>query len=128
MTDSSISKEKPETLPGSGMTRRELLERGLSVIGWGTLFGLTAAGAVEMVRFFSPSVVFHPPSTFEVGATEDFSSGADPDTHGVILVDSKWKSEHRFFIIREQSRIYALFARCTHLGCTVNWLPWHGHL
>ena len=105
------------------MTRRELLERSLSIVGWGTLFGLTAAGAVEMVRFFSPSVVFHPPSTFEIGAVKDFSTGADPDTHGVILVDSKWKSEQRFFIIRENSRIYALFARCTHLGCTVNWFP-----
>ena len=28
-----------------------------------------------------------------------------------------------FFVIRESSRIYSLFARCTHLGCTVNWFP-----
>ena len=105
------------------VTRRELLQRGLSVIGWGALFGLTGVGAIETVRFFSPSVVFHPPSTFEIGGIEDFSSGADPDAHGVIHVDPGWKKEHRFLVIREKSRIYALFARCTHLGCTVNWFP-----
>lgn len=107
----------------SGITRRELLEKSLSVIGWGTLFGLTAAGGVETVRFFSPSVVFHPPSTFEIGTVNDFSTGADPDAHGVIYVEPRWKKQNRFFVIRESSRIYALFARCTHLGCTVNWFP-----
>jgi len=111
-----------ESFPSS-ITRRELLEKGLSIAGWGTLFALTGVGAIETVRFFSPSVVFHPPSTFEVGIIKDFSAGADPDVHGVIYVESKWKKEHRFFIIRETSRIYALFARCTHLGCTVNWFP-----
>jgi len=109
--------------PFSAMTRREILERGLSIIGWGTLFGLTAAGAVETVRFFSPSVVFHPPSTYEIGTINDFSTGGDPDAYGVIHVEPRWKKDHRFFVIRESSRIYALFARCTHLGCTVNWFP-----
>jgi cytochrome b6-f complex iron-sulfur subunit len=106
-----------------GMSRREWLQRSLSIVGWGTLFGLSAAGAVETVRFFSPSVVFHPPSTFEIGTIDDFATSADPDTHGVMLVEPRWKTEHRFFVIRDQSRIYALFARCTHLGCTVNWFP-----
>jgi cytochrome b6-f complex iron-sulfur subunit len=108
-------------VPSEGITRRELLHRGLSVIGWGTLFGLTGVGAVETVRFFAPSVVFHPPSTFEIGSIDDFASATDPDAYGVIMVESKWKTEHRFFVIREQSRIYSIFARCTHLGCTVNW-------
>lgn len=112
---------EPEDAFLPGISRRELLQKGLSVVGWGSLFALTAAGAVETVRFFSPSVVFHPPSTYEIGTIDDFSLGSDPDSHGVIYVESKWKNEHRFFVIREQSRIYALFARCTHLGCTVNW-------
>ena len=107
----------------AGMTRRELLHRGLTIIGWGTLFGVTGVSAVETVRFFSPAVVFHPPSIFEVGTIDDFSTGADPDTYGVVYVEPKWKNANRFFVIRETSRIYALFARCPHLGCTVNWFP-----
>lgn len=107
----------------SSITRREMLEKGLSVAGWGALFSLTGVGSIELVRFFSPSVVFHPPSTYEIGTTDDFSAAGDPDAHGVISVESKWKKDHRFFIVREPSRIYSLFARCTHLGCTVNWFP-----
>jgi cytochrome b6-f complex iron-sulfur subunit len=118
-TTSDSALASPVTLP----TRRELLEKGISIVGWGTLLALSGAGAVETVRFFAPSVVFHPPSTYEIGTIDDFSNGAHPDTYGVINVESKWKKEHRFFVIRESRRVYALFARCTHLGCTVNWFP-----
>ena len=113
--------DSPAALPP--LARREFLEKGLSAVGWGSLFALAGAGAVETVRFFSPSVVFHPPSTYEIGTIDDFAAGADPDAYGVIHVEPKWKKEHRFFVIRESSRIYSLFARCTHLGCTVNWFP-----
>ncbi|RJP26725.1 MAG: Rieske (2Fe-2S) protein [Candidatus Abyssobacteria bacterium SURF_5] len=106
-----------------GLSRRELLHKSLSVIGWGSLFALSGAGAIQTVRFFSPTVVFHPPSIFEIGTIDNFSSGADPDAYGVVFVEPRWKTEQRFFVIREASRIYALFARCTHLGCTVNWFP-----
>jgi len=85
----------------SEISRRELLQKSLTIIGWGTLFGLSGAGAVQTVRFFSPTVVFHPPSTFEVGTVDDFAGGADPDAHGVVYVEPRWKSEQRFFVIRE---------------------------
>jgi cytochrome b6-f complex iron-sulfur subunit len=107
----------------SEISRRELLHKSLSIVGWGSLLALTGAGAVETVRFFSPTVVFHPPSTFEVGTIDDFSFSADPDAYGVVFVEPRWKKEQRFFVVRETSRIYALFARCTHLGCTINWFP-----
>ena len=123
MSETRIMSGGSDGAISSAITRRELLERGLSIIGWGTLFGLTTAGAIETVRFFSPSVVFHPPSTYEIGTIDDFSTGADPDAYGVVHVEPRWKKDHRFFVIRESSRIYALFARCTHLGCMINWFP-----
>lgn len=104
-------------------SRRELLSTGLTLGGWGTLFTLSVGGGVESVRFFSPSVVFRPSSTFEVGKVEDFVSEGAPDAYGVISVEARWKKEHRFFILRERSRLCALFARCPHLGCTINWFP-----
>lgn len=97
--------------------------RSLSVAGWGTLFSVSALGSVETLKFFSPSVVFKPPSTFEVGKVDDFLGEGSPDEHGIIEVNPKWKKEHRFFIVREPNRLYAMFARCPHLGCTINWFP-----
>lgn len=108
---------------GSELSRREFWNRGLSVAGWGALFSVGAVSMAETGRFFAPSVVFKPSSTFEVGPVEDFTTNSAVDTYGVILVEPKWKKEHRFFILRERERIYALFARCTHLGCTINWFP-----
>jgi cytochrome b6-f complex iron-sulfur subunit len=104
-------------------SRREFLQRGLSAAGWGTLFVGLGAGTYETGRYFFPSVVFHPPSIYEIGRVEDFLSTEPPDAHGVIAVDSRFKKEHRFFVVRNVNRIYALYARCTHLGCTVNWFP-----
>ena len=106
-----------------GASRREFLQRGISVAGWGALSVGAGAGAYQTVRFFFPSVVFHPPSVFRIGRVQDFVGTEPPDAHGVISVDSRFKQEHRFFVVREERRIYALFARCTHLGCTVNWFP-----
>jgi cytochrome b6-f complex iron-sulfur subunit len=106
-----------------GASRREFLQRGLSVAGWGALSLGFGAGSYQTVRFFFPSVVFHPPSVFQIGRVEDFLSTEPPDAFGVISVEGRFKQDHRFFVVREANRIYALFARCTHLGCTVNWFP-----
>ena len=105
------------------VTRREFWNKTLSITGWGSLFTLGMGSTIEGLRFFSPSVVFSPPTTFEVGNLDDFNSSSLPDHYGIISVEPKWKQEHRFFILREEERLYALFARCTHLGCTINWFP-----
>ena len=103
------------------ISRRALLSRGLSAVGWGSFALTLGSGGIETVRFFFPTVRFQPPSTFRIGAPEEFVGSGDGDTYGVILVDERWKSRHRFFVVRERDRVYALSARCAHLGCTVNW-------
>jgi len=104
------------------MSRRELLSRGLTVSGWGAFAVVLGTGAMETVSFFYPRVLFRPPSIFRIGTPEAFlGSGENVDTYGVILVDERWKSKQRFFVVRGRDRVYALSARCTHLGCTVNW-------
>ena len=37
-------------------------------------------------------------------------------------VSEKYKQEQRVWIVREEAGIYAIFAKCTHLGCTPRWL------
>jgi len=104
------------------MSRREFLARGLTVSGWGAFAAVLATGGMETVSFFYPRVLFQPPSTFRIGTPEAFlGSGETPDAYGVILVDERWKSTQRFFVVRERDRVYAISARCAHLGCTVNW-------
>ncbi len=106
------------------LSRREALARGLTVAGWGAFATVLGTGTIETVSFFFPRVVFHEPSTFRIGTPAAFLSGADnPDTYGVVLIDERWKSSQRFFVVRERERIYATSARCAHLGCTVNWFP-----
>ncbi|UCD85811.1 MAG: Rieske 2Fe-2S domain-containing protein [Deltaproteobacteria bacterium] len=102
-------------------SRRDFISKGLSVLGWGMFFCGTGIAAVETVRFFFPRVVFHPPTTFKIGPPGGFVSGSVPDTYGVILVDPRWKRDNKFFVVRAEDRIYAIYARCTHLGCMVNW-------
>ena len=37
-------------------------------------------------------------------------------------LSEKFKQEQRVWIVREEAGIYAIFAKCTHLGCTPRWL------
>jgi len=104
------------------ITRRVLLKRGASALSWGGFAAVLGTGGVETVRFFFPRVVFRPPSTFRIGTPEAFVAREEAaDSFGVVMVDERWKSSQRFFVVRERDRIYALSARCAHLGCTVNW-------
>lgn len=104
------------------LTRRELLSRSIAVGGWGAFGAVLGTGTIETVSFFFPRVRFQPPSTFRIGTPEEFVGDAEEaDKYGVVLVDDRWKSTERFFVVREVKRVYALSARCAHLGCTVNW-------
>lgn len=120
--------KSPDMAPGSenniasgGLSRREFFDKGISLLGWGVVATSLGAGLFENMRFLYPSVVFHPPSRYIIGQIADFISDKKPDQYGVISVDARFKKDHRFFIVRDKGRIFALYARCTHLGCTVNW-------
>jgi cytochrome b6-f complex iron-sulfur subunit len=104
------------------LSRREMLARGLAATSWGAFAVVLGTGGVETVRFFFPRVLYQPPSTVRIGTPEAFVE-AEPrgDAYGVVLVDERWKRSHRFFVVRERDVLYALTARCAHLGCTVNW-------
>ncbi len=94
-------------------TRREFM----TLAAWGAFLAGLAGSALAFLRFFIPRITYDPPSVFKIGKPEEFLPG---------VVDERWKKKHRIWVARdslpEGGGIYVIFARCTHLGCTPNWL------
>ena len=109
--------EAPEVTPAApakpgtaGLwSRRDFFGR-LSWSGFGIV---SLIGTLAAVRSAFPRVLFTPPQSFKAGLPTDFTIGE---------ISEKFKREHRTWIIRDEEGIYALFAKCTHLGCTPRWL------
>ena len=91
-------------------SRRDFFTR----FGWAgfSFFGL--ATFLGFIRSAFPRVRFEPPTRFKAGDPKDYVLGE---------VNEKFKREFRVWIVREEEGLYALFAKCTHLGCTPRWLP-----
>ncbi|MBI5410105.1 MAG: ubiquinol-cytochrome c reductase iron-sulfur subunit [Nitrospirae bacterium] len=100
------------------ITRRSLL----SLLGWGAFFTTLAISVPASIRFLFPRVLFEKPSTFKIGAPDDFRINGNSE-HQVY---ETWKAEHSVWLVKEKNRIYAVHAKCTHLGCTPNWFPDEG--
>ena len=94
---------------GSLWSRRDFMGR----LSWAGFLAFTGMGLLAFVRSAFPRVLFVPPSSFKAGLPSDYTVGE---------VSERFKKEHRVWIIREPDGFYALFAKCTHLGCTPRWL------
>jgi cytochrome b6-f complex iron-sulfur subunit len=104
------SKEVAEAAQGASLwSRRDFFGR----LGWGGFTIFTGISLLAFVRSAFPRVLFTPPSTFKAGLPSDYTIGE---------ISERFKKEHRVWIVREQDGFYALFAKCTHLGCTPRWL------
>ena len=101
---------REKTQMGGLWSRRDFFGR----LGWGGFGILTGIGLLGFVRSAFPRVLFTPPSTFKAGLPSDYAVGE---------VSERFKKEHRVWIVRVPEGFYALFAKCTHLGCTPRWLP-----
>jgi cytochrome b6-f complex iron-sulfur subunit len=63
------------------------------------------------LRFFLPRSILEPSSVFRVGFPADYALG----------VDTKWQQQYRIWVDKTSDRIFVIYARCTHLGCTPDW-------
>lgn len=91
-------------------SRRDFFSLG----GWAGIAFVIVASLLGFVRFMFPRVLFEPPTVFNAGSPFDYLIGE---------VSSKYKKEHRVWIVRLEEGIFAISAICTHLGCTPDWLP-----
>jgi len=80
---------------------------------WSCVWGFLAANLLMFLRFFFPRALFEPSTVFKIGYPSDFQPG----------VDERFKAQDRIWVVREADRIFVIFGRCTHLGCTPDWKP-----
>jgi cytochrome b6-f complex iron-sulfur subunit len=99
----------PPPVRGSLWSRRDFFGR----LGWGGFSVFTGVSLLAFMRSAFPRVLFTPPSSFKAGFPNEYTIGE---------VSERFKQEQRVWIIREADGFYALFAKCTHLGCTPRWL------
>ncbi len=97
----SIGPENSE----ANQTRRRLT--------WALVTAFLVAWFIEFFRFFLPNTLFEPATTFKVGYASDYGLG----------VDTKWQQKYRIWVDRTPDRLFVIYARCTHLGCTPDWKP-----
>jgi cytochrome b6-f complex iron-sulfur subunit len=104
---SSVGETAKDQSP-NGVTRRDFLNE----VTLGAL-GIAGLGSVAVTyQFFSPNVLFEPPSTFRAG---------NPDLYPVNSVT--FLQNQLVYIVRLSEGFYAVSAVCTHLGCITEWKP-----
>ena len=93
---------------GGLWSRRDFFGR----LSWGGFGLISLVSLLAFVRSAFPRVLFVPPLTFKAGFPGDYPVGE---------VSEKYRSDQRTWIVREPQGFYAIFAKCTHLGCTPLW-------
>ncbi len=99
------SKARTAEISPSAKLRRRII--------WSCVWGFLAANLLMFLRFFFPRALFEPSTVFKIGYPSDFQPG----------VDERFKAQDRIWVVREADRIFVIFGRCTHLGCTPDWKP-----
>ncbi len=80
---------------------------------WSSVAAFLAAWFLAFFRFFLPRTLFEPATSFKIGYPEEYDLG----------VDTKWQQKYRIWVDRTPDRLFVIYARCTHLGCTPDWKP-----
>jgi cytochrome b6-f complex iron-sulfur subunit len=78
-----------------------------------SMLGFLGVDFLMFLRFFFPRVLYEPSTVFTVGIPADFTGG----------VDTGFVDKDRIWMVRDTDGLFAIYARCTHLGCTPNWMP-----
>ena len=97
----AVLESKPDP-PVNRMRRR---------IVWAAVAGFLTTCFLMFVRFFLPRSIFEPATRFRIGFPDDYGIG----------VDDKLQQQYRIWVDKTPDRLFVIYARCTHLGCTPDW-------
>jgi cytochrome b6-f complex iron-sulfur subunit len=81
-------------------------------LGWGGLSLLFATGIPGLIRFFRPQPGAVDARAVTLGPLLDYRSST---------VSTRWVRRYGLWLVHRDGRLFALEARCTHLGCTPRW-------
>lgn len=81
------------------------------LIVWTSIGGMLLTYFLMFLRFFLPRAIFEPSTVFKIGFPSDYALG----------VDTKWQQQYRIWVDKTSDRLFVIYARCTHLGCTPDW-------
>jgi cytochrome b6-f complex iron-sulfur subunit len=97
--------KKPESNPEAevNLQRRRMT--------WAMVWGYLGINLLLFLRFFFPRALYEPNPIFSIGYPADFDLG----------IDQRFLMTNRVWVIKEPGRLFVIFARCTHLGCTPEW-------
>jgi cytochrome b6-f complex iron-sulfur subunit len=93
-----------------GPENREVDQRRRRLV-WSCVTAFLGAWFIAFFRFFLPRTLFEPSTVFKIGYPSDYGLG----------VDTKWQQKYRIWVDRTPDRLFVIYARCTHLGCTPDW-------
>jgi len=97
-------------LPSVGPEDNEINQQRRRLV-WSTVAAFLTAWFIAFFRFFLPRTLFEPATSFKIGYPEEFGLG----------VDTKFQQKYRIWVDRTPDRLFVIYARCTHLGCTPDW-------
>ena len=89
------------------------MNQGRRRFAWTAVAAFLTAWFIAFFRFFLPRTLFEPATSFKIGYPADYGLG----------VDTKWQQKYRIWVDRTPDRLFVIYARCTHLGCTPDWKP-----
>ena len=99
-------------LSSTGPSNTEIDQRRRRLV-WVAVTAFLTAWFLAFFRFFLPRTLFEPNTVFKIGYPSDFGLG----------IDEKWLQKYRIWVDRTPDRLFVIYARCTHLGCTPDWKP-----
>jgi cytochrome b6-f complex iron-sulfur subunit len=97
------------------MTRRQLILGTVVALGGAAGATLLAVGPKLMsllTHQLLPKPIFEPSSVASIRRVSDFSVG----------VNTKFLQGRRICVVRNAKQLYVIYARCTHQGCTPDWV------
>ncbi len=110
-TGTTTNAETAVAAPVGEVADRSLINRMRRRLVWTSVVGFLTANFLMFLRFFFPRALFEPSTVFRIGYPSDFAPG----------VDTRFQDKYRIWVVRTADRLFVIYARCTHLGCTPNW-------